>query len=177
MLGKTHRVGGICSGVITSTLLIQVTGFSNSSLLLGSMVIIGGAVGGLMPDIDHPNSMMGRKVKPLSLIINKIFGHRGITHTFLAMMGTSVLLFLLNITLPIAFQPFGYSLVLGYAGGYLNHLFLDSLTPVGTPFLYPFTKKQLHLGRIKTGSHELAVSMVCIVLTLLISYLILTFVN
>lgn len=167
MLGKTHKVGGICSGIILSTILLKTTGFSNSSLILSAFVVGGGSVGGLMPDIDHPNSKMGHRFKLLSKGINKLFGHRGATHTLVALMLTSTLLFLSNLSLPILMQPFGYSFTLGYASGYFNHLFLDALTPLGIPFFYPFTHKSLHLGKIKTGQYETPVSMAIIAITVI----------
>jgi len=43
----------------------------------------------MMPDIDHPQSAFGKRVLPLSIPIATVFGHRGITHSLLAVAGMS----------------------------------------------------------------------------------------
>ncbi|PTC00201.1 hypothetical protein C9975_08825, partial [Thalassospira xiamenensis] len=37
--------------------------------------------GAALPDIDHPQSTLGKRVKFLSYPISTLFGHRGITHS------------------------------------------------------------------------------------------------
>lgn len=37
-------------------------------------------ISALLPDIDHPESLLGSKIKPISWLINKLLGHRTITH-------------------------------------------------------------------------------------------------
>ncbi len=41
-------------------------------------IIIGGILTCLLPDIDHPKSFLGQRLKRLSIPIAKVFGHRGI---------------------------------------------------------------------------------------------------
>src|SRR5690606_22936943 len=38
----------------------------------------------LLPDIDHPKSFLGQRLKWISKPIARAFGHRGITHSLLA---------------------------------------------------------------------------------------------
>src|SRR5512145_1946750 len=45
------------------------------------------ALGSLLPDIDHPQSWAGRKLRPLSVPLSLLVGHRGITHSALAVLG------------------------------------------------------------------------------------------
>lgn len=121
MNGRTHLITGIVSGVIFAS-AAPVTP-------LEQLLIIGvcGA-GSLFPDVDHPNSIIGRRVKPLSWIITKTAGHRGITHSIVFMLLISFVLSLMD--------PNSY--VLGsFIIGYISHLILDGITPHGIPALYP----------------------------------------
>lgn len=70
MTGKTHAAAGAFIGVLIG----QLTGSPLEGFFLGMFA-------GLLPDIDHPRSTLGRKRKSLSLAVNAIAGHRGITHT------------------------------------------------------------------------------------------------
>ncbi|MFI3211610.1 MAG: metal-dependent hydrolase, partial [Peptostreptococcaceae bacterium] len=78
MSGATHKVGGLCTGVLASALLLKTP--SPEGVFLSSILIAGSYLGSLMPDIDHKGSTVGHKVKLISGTISKLFGHRGITH-------------------------------------------------------------------------------------------------
>lgn len=85
----THMLTSITGAVALS----QVT-----ELPLGIAFTVGVLVGSLLPDVDEPNSYIGRKTSVelskkqdgstkrfgVSSIIKKIFGHRGFTHSLLA---------------------------------------------------------------------------------------------
>ena len=45
----------------------------------------------LLPDIDHPKSLLGQRLKWLSYPIARAFGHRGFTHSLLAVFGALAL--------------------------------------------------------------------------------------
>jgi len=84
--------------------------------------------GSLLPDIDHPKSWVGRRTRPLSTAIAAAFSHRGITHSAIAVIGLTVLLF------HAGYHRAGVSaLVLGY----LSHLAADMLTPQGLRLAWP----------------------------------------
>ncbi|QKJ86995.1 metal-dependent hydrolase [Paramixta manurensis] len=87
----------------------------------------------LLPDIDHPKSVLGQRLKWISQPIARLFGHRGFTHSLLAVLG-ALALFHLHMPrdgwLPAdAFQ--------GMVLGYLSHIAADMLTPAGVPLLWP----------------------------------------
>lgn len=170
MLGKTHLVGGVCAGVLTATWLTQNTNFSEFALLATPLLIASSGFGSLLPDIDHPNSKMGRRVKPLSKLINKAVGHRGATHTLLAMALVSFALFMLNLSLPVVLQPLGLVVVLGVTIGYFSHLFLDALTPSGVPLFAPFIKKSVRFAKLTTGKYDSIVTVIMIASTMWILY-------
>ncbi|CUX96408.1 metal-dependent hydrolase [Candidatus Doolittlea endobia] len=102
-------------------------------------ILIGGILTCLLPDIDHPKSFLGQKLQWLSIPIAKVFGHRGITHSFLAIIGCSIffstdLLLRTIISLPVDFV---YAMVVGYA----SHIIADMLTPAGIPLLWPYRRR------------------------------------
>ena len=177
MLGRTHRIGGISAALITSTFL-YTAGYTTlvEYPLLMTTVIAGGWLGGLMPDIDHPNSTISRyKVlgvpifKPIAWLINTLFGHRGATHTLWALILTSAPFLVLPTFIPtnyVILQILSVLFGIGYAVGYFSHLFLDSLTPSGTPMLWPLP--DIHLGRLTTGKYDEAVRIVLTIGTVII---------
>ncbi|MDQ1079148.1 inner membrane protein [Pseudoroseomonas cervicalis] len=84
--------------------------------------------GALLPDIDHPKSWLGKRLRPVSTVFATLFGHRGVTHSLLAVVGCAVLLLRQEVPLAIA-AP----LVVGY----LSHLAADLLTPAGLRLAWP----------------------------------------
>lgn len=167
MLGKTHRLGGICTGVMLSSFYFQ--DFSKENLMYFGVFMGGCILGSLIPDIDHKGSTISNSniiTKGLSRIVG-LFGHRGITH--------APLLYLLLTLIPLfcfrdfnsLFQMLGYLGCMGCIIGALSHLFLDFLTKGGIPLFFPFTKKKYHLLPLKTGSCDIFVSIILISITLL----------
>ena len=96
--------------------------FVRIGLLKLDVVVVGLAVGSVIPDIDHPKSLLGGVVK-----------HRGIVHSPLA-LGVSVVLLSSILSIYNA-NPL---IVFGFFLGYLIHLVTDSLTPMGVKWLQPF---------------------------------------
>ncbi|BAN95988.1 hypothetical protein E05_12220 [Plautia stali symbiont] len=85
----------------------------------------------LLPDIDHPKSVLGQRLKWLSQPIARAFGHRGFTHSLLAV---AVSLWLFQINVPAdRFLP--ADVLQGMTLGYLSHIVADMLTPAGVPLL------------------------------------------
>ncbi len=98
--------------------------------------------GSLAPDLDHPKSWLGRRIRPLSAALSKIFGHRGVTHSAMAVAGCAWLL--LRSGLPAwAIAPF--------VVGYLSHLAADLLTPAGLRLAWPL-RGTWSLPLCRTGS-------------------------
>jgi inner membrane protein len=99
-------------------------------------------LGSLLPDIDHPKSWVGKRVWPVSLVCSKLFGHRGLTHSLIAIAGCLTLLNSEILPLTVA-AP----LVVGY----LSHLAADLLTPGGLRLTWPL-KGTWALPLCRTGS-------------------------
>nr|WP_254425349.1 metal-dependent hydrolase [Aeromonas dhakensis] len=71
----------------------------------------------LLPDLDHPKSVLGQRLPWISKPLSRLFGHRGFTHSLLAV---AVAIWGLNQQLPPDTLPVGVkdALIIGY----LSHL-------------------------------------------------------
>jgi inner membrane protein len=100
-------------------------------------------IGGLLPDIDHPGSFVGRRLLFLSVPIAAMLGHRGFTHSLLAVVAATWLLV----------SAFRWEADLGaaLAFGYLSHLAGDWLTERGIPLLWPWRRHFAAPITLKTG--------------------------
>ncbi len=95
---------------------------------------------GSLPDIDHSKSWIGRKLRPLSSLVELFFKHRGFFHSIfpvLILFGIFVHYSLIGIAIAVSI-------------GYLGHLFIDALTKKGVSFLYPFSRFRVR-GFVKSG--------------------------
>ncbi len=103
-------------------------------------ILIAGA-SSLLPDIDHPKSTFGRLVPFLSYPISAVFGHRGITHSFFAILAGIIIL-----------MKYGYQTeyVAAIVVGYLSHLAGDMMTNSGVPLFWP-VKSRIALPLFSTG--------------------------
>ena len=97
-------------------------------------------VGALMPDLDQPDSKMGRNFGIVSKLIKGVFGHRGLVHTVLGgvIICGAIWLFLSRV--------YGDAMFIGF----LSHLFSDGLTKQGIKLFHPFSKAKLS-GFVRTG--------------------------
>ncbi|MGY4800076.1 metal-dependent hydrolase [Teichococcus aerofrigidensis] len=99
-------------------------------------------VGALAPDIDHPKSWVGRRLWFISRPCAAIFGHRGMTHSLLALLACLAVLLRHDVPFVVA-APL--------AVGYVSHLAADLLTPGGLRLAWPF-KGTYALPLCRTGS-------------------------
>ncbi len=89
----------------------------------------------LLPDIDHPQSVLGQRLRWIAIPIARTFGHRGFTHSLLAL--SSVILLFQSDLLERFLIP--SDVLHGMIIGYCSHLLSDMLTPAGIPLLWPFS--------------------------------------
>ena len=152
MNGETHKLGGVCTGIVASSFLLNQP-YTTEKILLTGVLIGGSILGSLIPDIDHRQSKIGKKMKITSFVVNKLCGHRKLTHApLLYIVLFTILLF------PVIssgnFNTLYFNLILGILLGIASHLFLDSLTVSGIPLLYPFKKEKYHLLKYSTNRKE-----------------------
>lgn len=154
MDGKTHRTAGICTGLVIASNYMLIEPYSLYKAVPCVALVAGSTLGSLLPDIDHPDSMIGRKVKPISIMLNKGLGHRGIMHSpFIYML--IFMLFSILIESQVSgmyLKTILMSFMIGLLSGTFSHLFLDILTIGGIPLIYPFTKKKIRIFKFKSGS-------------------------
>ena len=80
MLGKTHLAFGLgltsCGIYLLETFHQPLLSPQNLALFYSAV-----GIGTLLPDIDEPQSIIGKKTMGISNFIKFIFGHRGFTHS------------------------------------------------------------------------------------------------
>jgi inner membrane protein len=99
-------------------------------------------LGSLLPDIDHPSSWVGRRVPVISRPVAAILGHRGVTHSALAVLACLTFL---------RWQGFSRAVIDPLVIGYLSHLGADLLTSSGLRLAWPSRKRQA-IPLCRTGS-------------------------
>lgn len=104
--------------------------------------IVAAAAGGVLPDIDEPRSWLGRRLPFLSYPINALFGHRGATHSLIAVIALAAALSLVAELLGPLGQGAWYHAALPFLVGYASHLLGDLLTPSGVPLFWPSSRRQ-----------------------------------
>ena len=101
------------------------------------------AAGALVPDLDHPMSIIGRIFLPISIPLNKWLGHRGAFHAFWLWFGLAAL--------GIFYGPLFWIGI-----GAVLHVIADCYTVSGVRGMTPFSSKLFIFfkreWRIKTGS-------------------------
>lgn len=119
-------------------------------------------LGSIFPDIDCPQSYIGKKFHILSKIINNKFHHRGFTHSALFIYFLIFLSLLINILFKL-FYPYIFVFLdvyifiifYGFILGCISHILLDMFNSSGVCLFYPSCKKyRLPLAPvIKVGSN------------------------
>ncbi|HEY0182283.1 MAG TPA: metal-dependent hydrolase [Rhodopila sp.] len=120
MMARSHIVIGVATWLGAAPMLHLP---ALDPTCLGLVVM-----GALLPDIDHPQSWVGRRTRPVSTAIAATFSHRGITHSAIAVIGLTMLLL---------HSGYRRGTVSALAVGYLSHLAADMLTPRGLRLAWP----------------------------------------
>lgn len=124
MMWPTHLVFGTACYLLASKV---------GAGLFEGPEILAAMAGSLLPDIDHPRSFVGKRLRIISVPLAATVGHRGVTHSALAVAAATVAMFL--------WWGEAWSWLAALAIGYLSHLLGDWLTPSGIPFFWPSRRK------------------------------------
>lgn len=141
-----------------------ISEFSNRNLIY---LLFGTLSGSLLPDIDHKSSKIGRLFIFFSSPISFLFGHRGLTHSF---VGWAIFTILLN-ELYLKNQKVSYDFLQSFSLGYFSHLIADSLTPKGIPLFWPlklFFKIPIFKSKLNK-KQEFSISTILIIFSILIN--------
>ena len=148
MLWHTHAV----MGASTVWLLTPITTYTEINI---GVLVAFAVVGALMPDLDANESKIknvklwgGKPFVPLSILLNRQFGHRGVLHSLRGWVIWTTLVMPLSVWL-------GWAPVAALSLGYASHLLGDACTRSGIPLLHP-NRNRFHLLpkrlRLVTGS-------------------------
>ncbi|MGP1944795.1 MAG: metal-dependent hydrolase [Arsenophonus sp. ET-KM2-MAG3] len=157
MTASGHLIFSISSLILVHKLAItpEFVGGDYFNLLIGTLF------GALLPDIDHPQSCLGRLFRFISIPVCRLCGHRGFTHSLFAWL----LITLLLIKLSNSYLLFSDALVKGFLLGYFSHLVGDMLTKKGIPFLWPL-KIQFSFPILYNGSNQKSENFIAILLAI-----------
>jgi inner membrane protein len=163
MKGKTH------AGIGIITLIILADRLPGKFDYLGLVLVL---VGSLLPDIDHPKSIINKYILPFDNKLTKVFVYfcagviilwydylNGRTYILKALAVTVMLIAISTHRNGLTHSAAGmlmFSFIAGYIGnsygipylvyyfmiGYGMHLLCDMATNQGIPLLYPFSKKK-----------------------------------
>ncbi len=123
---RTHIVTSITVGAAIA---------AYSSIPFTLSYTVGVMIGSLLPDIDEPNSYVGRRSFGIAKTMKKVFGHRGMTHSLVALLIMAYLL------LRTSDSFFFMGIIIGYA----LHILEDLFSMQGVPLFWPFRKKKIRL--------------------------------
>lgn len=122
MLWRTHFLAGASAGIL-------VAGHADAKTALVSAGVAGLAA--LLPDIDSPDSWIGRAVPVLPRVLKTAVGHRGVLHSLVGMAFVTLLF-----SFWFRHENIAY-LALPFLVGYLSHIGVDALNPPKVPLLWP----------------------------------------
>lgn len=149
MTKKTHILGGIALAMVGQKLALG-SSYENLSTMyqyIGtSSYYLTAVFASLLPDIDKPESTIGKRVPILPSLINKVFGHRMITHSLMIIAVIAALFTYFKPDIATLY-PF---IMYGFLIGYFSHILLDMFTVSGVPLFYP-SKKRFRIMKIRTG--------------------------
>lgn len=124
MSGHTHAIWG----ANMAWLALFAGPLHESAIIL----VVLGALGGLLPDVDASESMIHKLSYGITAPLGILLRHRGILHSIIAVVGIGIgTTLLLGAYLPLA--------PLVMTSAYASHLVLDAMTKMGVPLLYPLS--------------------------------------
>jgi len=140
MLAPTHSVFGI----FLTLIILAVFGVQWG---LHWTIILFAILGAIIPDIDHPRSIIGKIFSPISAPLERRYGHRTVTHS-LAGWAVSSAIFGLLVLLVIWLLGFIWDFGLGvwelaprwiaaFSISYFSHLVLDMFNKRGSQMFWP----------------------------------------
>lgn len=139
MMVYTH----VLFAVLSLKVLESTLGFN-----AGAAAYAAAAIASILPDIDHPNSYIGKRALLLSETVYSAVGHRTLTHSLVGLVAAGVLSLFIEAST-------GLSVTIPFIVGHASHILSDMLNDAGVALLYP-SPRRYHLlpesFRIRTSS-------------------------
>jgi len=156
MTARTHDLAAVTALVIVAVTQAP-TALTLSTILIA---LLANQIGGIAPDIDQPTAPFWSNL-PIGKLFGKVFdilsgGHRFLSHSLLGVAIFGLLFHLLLNLLQQIMPQVDISIVwCAFMIGGLSHLFMDTFTKEGVPWLLPLPIKfgipPLKRLRITTG--------------------------
>lgn len=137
MLGRNHVISAGAAWLLAEPYLLNYQPKPFESVLMFVAVLFGS----LLPDIDSPESLLGRRVKFISVPLSYMQGDRALlpwsedTHS----RGITHSIWALGACLYFLTGQFGIAAAVGF--GFVAHLIGDALTPAGVRLFWPLSIK------------------------------------
>jgi len=141
MLGRNHVIVGV-GLYLTAEYALGASG--GQPALVNCLAAA--ALGSLAPDIDSPNSFLGRRLWPVSWTVSALVRHRGPTHSLLA-----CLVVMIGMAAGSRMYPAWSPYFLAFGIGYASHLLADWFTTEGVPLFWPNRKRFRSPLNFRTG--------------------------
>jgi inner membrane protein len=140
MLAPTHSVFGI----FLTLIFLAVFGIQWS---LHWTIIMFSIIGAIIPDIDHPRSVIGKLFPFISIPLERRFGHRTITHSFIGwaiftaifafIVLFAALLCMFILKSDIWILQLAPRWIAAFSISYMSHLILDMFNKRGSQMFWP----------------------------------------
>ncbi len=142
MLAPTHSI----FGVFLTLIILAVFGVQWG---LHWTIIMWAIVGSILPDIDHPRSVIGRLFPYISIPLERKYGHRTMTHSLVGWVASSMLfsflvLLVFGILNLFRVSDLGFSIsemvprwIGAFSIGFFSHLVLDMFNRRGSQMFWP----------------------------------------
>lgn len=144
MMGRNHATSGVLTGALVAWAAHLDPGQATAFIAVTS-------VASLLPDFDHPSAMLPRVLgipgQLVATFINRVFGHRTLTHSVL---GVGVLGAALAFTPRLPTHCY-WAVILGC----VTHIVGDMLTVSGVPVFWPI-RRVFRVGWMPSFSFRLA---------------------
>ena len=148
MLAPTHTVFGLfLTLIILAAFGVQIS--------LHWTIMIVAVIGAMIPDIDHPKSLIGKLFPFISIPLERKFGHRTFTHSFAGALVFTVMFAVVafGIKLIPSQTPVSIGLVYRWIAafgiGFVSHLCLDMFNKQGSQLMWPNTGRDVIPKNIK----------------------------
>jgi len=147
MLAPTHSVFGI----FLTLIFLAVFGIQ---LSLHWSIILVAILGAIIPDIDHPKSVIGRTFPFISIPLERRYGHRTITHSFIGWFFSSIVFSVVVVFISLIYailirsadplsNPLIARWIAAFSISYFSHLILDMFNPRGSQMFWPDTGRDV----------------------------------
>jgi inner membrane protein len=135
MLAPTHSVFGI----FLTLIILAVFGVQWG---LHWSIILFAILGAIMPDIDHPKSIIGKLFYPISVPLERRYGHRTITHSLAGWAIFSFIFALIMIIPSFVIRNSEFVIlaprwIAAFSISYFSHLVLDMFNKRGSQMFWP----------------------------------------